>query len=136
LPAPARAAVSFHAFAELQIGGMRLHEIFRRERPVFSLVAEDVIAPRGLHNANRFLEDLAVDAILFVVTLCKVRSSGPGAWDGSVILKPARLVTARETDGQAPLEDMVERCDLLRYPHRIVCRQHIAKRVRPKALRV
>jgi hypothetical protein len=66
---------------------------------VLSLAAEDIVSPRRFHDTNQFLEDLTIDAILLVVPLREVGRGRLGTGDGSVILKPACLITAGETDG-------------------------------------
>ena len=45
-------AVGIDAFAEFEIGRVGLNEIFRRIRPIFVLIAEDFVEPRGLNDAN------------------------------------------------------------------------------------
>src|SRR5256885_13937548 len=109
------ATVRLHAFAEFEIGGVRLHQVFRWKGPVFALEGEDVIGPGGFHNPNRLLKNFAIDSVLFVTALGKVGRGRAHAWNSRIILKPASLITTSETDRQAAPQNMVKRRDLLSY---------------------
>src|SRR5260370_33205372 len=91
-------AVRRRSFAELEICRMRLPQILRRERPVFSLIAEDIVGPRRFDDLDRLLENFAIDLILLIAPLGKVGRRRTRAGNRRVGLKPSRLVAAREAN--------------------------------------
>src|SRR5260370_23555536 len=89
-------AVRRRSLAELEICRMRLHQILRRERPVFSLVAEHIVGPRGLYDLYPLLENLAIYLILLIPPLGKVGRPRTCSRHRRLGLKPPRLVAARD----------------------------------------
>src|SRR5262249_2167360 len=79
---------------------------YHREMPIFPLISERIMTPGCLNNIYALLEQLAIDLILG--HLAVPRTGGLDPWHHYVVLEPARLIAAYESNVEATAQHVVQ----------------------------
>ena len=126
--------VVVHALPELQVGRLlvRIDEVLRREGPILALVGEGVVGPRLADYRDALFVELAVHDVRRLLPVPRPRAGESRLHRQA--LEPPLLIASDEGYVEPPLEHVVEGCDVLGDPERVVRRQRVAEQVNAQPL--